>query len=803
MPVSLLQGLRVVEIGHGIAGPLAGMLLAEHGADLLRVLHGDSAGDDPLLGAILARGKIEARLRWDQPDERETLLQLLATADVVIENDGPAGRLVPALDYEELRRTVNPRLISCRIAAFPDFDPRATLPGHEAIVGAAGHLYTKPLGRPRYHEFPIGSVMSALYAANAIAAALLAREELGRGQHVDTSLYHADLISQVLQIFVKAGVPRGFLALKMIGSPAMRCWECQDDRYVYLHITMPSHSTRLLELLDETGFAQEAAELRAVMSPETMADPSQVKSIAEAKRIKDILTRVFRRRPADDWEELLGKEICCIKVREVGDWLTDSLAAGMTDACRVEDPVFGELLGPGALVSSPEIATQLGPRDVSDQALAALRERWGSPVSSEPVAAVAAEPPGPPLRGIRVLDLSRIIAGPAATRVLAELGAEVVSLQSSSQLDWALSFHLVFNAGKQAVTLDFRSDAGKQRFWTAVEAFAPHVLVQNYRHLGIARAAGVDPEAVRARLPNVAYTHMNAYGDRGVWQHRPGFEQVVQAVSGIQLAYAKGGRPKLLPSPVIDIGCGLLGSFGTLLSLLHQRRTGQGVVVTTHLTSVAVLLQLPQVAALQRQACYQRARDQGVAIEEQPDDEVVAGVLSSWTASACLAGPRRDVRRWLEHAGLVRPGEELEGGELALLQRKFSRWSPAAWRRQIAAAGVDRSVALISYPSIGQLIEELARSDSRARPFLHRRDYPGSSQPLAFMRPPFDLSLSPLPELDAPQVRGADTQRFLARVGVEVPAEQGLIPYPPDKPFLVWLSSLIRWGYFAWRSGNI
>ena len=80
-----------------------------------------------------------------------------------------------------------------------------------------------------------------------------------------------------------------------------------------------------------------------VMSPDTMRDPSQVKSIPEAKKIKAIYEEVFRSRPADEWEDRLGQELCCIKVRQVDEWLEDSLRAGMSDACRIEDPVFGEL----------------------------------------------------------------------------------------------------------------------------------------------------------------------------------------------------------------------------------------------------------------------------------------------------------------------------------------------------------------------------------------------------------------------------------------------------------------------------
>ncbi len=804
-PAELLAGLRVVEIGCGIAGPLVGMLLAEQGAEVVRVVSGPEPNPDPLLDAILGRGKLEAEVAWHHPEGRAILEILVANADIVIECPPALGGRRPDLDYERIRAETNPGLIDCLITPFPEYDPRAALPGHEAIAGAAGCLYSKPLGRPQYHDFSIGSVSSALYAANGVLAALIARLKLGRGQRVESNLYQCNMVAQVLQIFMQAGVPRGFLPLKMVGSPAMRCWECKDGRYVYLHITMPAHNVRILELLESGGFAAQARRLRSVMSPETMRDPSQVKSIPEAKRIKAIYEEVFVEQTADEWEALIGQELCCIKVRTVEEWLEDSLAAGMSDACRLDDSVFGELLAPGALVTSPEIQNTITPMVREAERFSELRERWTaepSPLATAPAAPEVGQPEAP-LAGVRVMDFSRIIAGPCAARVLAELGAEVISLQSPTNLDWALSFHLIFNAGKKSVTLDFKDEAGKEKLWAVLEDFQPDAFIQNYRNLDVARAVGVDPESMRRHFPKIAYTHLNAYGNHGVWKDRPGFEQVVQAVSGIQVAYARGGRPKLLPSPIIDIGCGLLGAFGTLLGLFHQRRTGAGLVATTHLTSVSVLLQLPQIVAMQRQRALAQAKTRGATVTWDPDGEVVAGVLSALTGSVCLAGPRRDLRRWLAHQGWAGNGHALEGRELEAAAEHFSSWSLRRWTRSLEEAGVSERVALLPYPRIRRLVGELPRVDPRPRPFLRRRPYPGCEQPLAFLRLPLNLSVSPLPEIDPPALRGGDSEEILGRIGEAVAREAGAVPYPPNKPLLVWLGSVIRWGYFAWKSGNI
>jgi crotonobetainyl-CoA:carnitine CoA-transferase CaiB-like acyl-CoA transferase len=807
MNEAVLAGLRVIELDsqEGLSAPLCGMLLAEQGAEVLRVVP-PQAPVDPVLDALLARNKTEVELDLRSAEGRAELDALLQHADVVIEDASQRYRV-----DVETARAANPKLISCHIPAFPDDDPRRVLPGHEALCGAAGFLYNKPLGKPRYHTFPIGSVTSALFAVNAVTAALIARYRTGRGQRVDVSRYGGSVVSQVVQVLVKAGVPRGFLPLKMIGSPFMRCWECGDGRFVYLHITLPTHNARMLELLAENGYAAEVERLRSsIMSEETMRDPSQVKSIPEAKKIKEVYSEIFLTQPAQAWEEILGSELCCIKVREVCEWLQDSLEAGMTDACEVDDPVFGRLLGPGASVALPEHLVAAAPREVGSEAFSALRDRWLSepaPLHSEQQASSDGAGSGDPLKhalsGFKVLDLSRVIAGPCAARTLAEFGADVISLQSETRLDWALSFHLIFNAGKRSVTLDFTDDAGKETLWKLIDWYQPDAFIHNYRHLDLARTIGVGPETMLERFPKLAYTHLNAYGNEGVWKERPGFEQVVQAVSGIQLAYAEKGRPKLLPSPIIDIGCGLLGAYGTMLSLYKGLRTGEGAVATTHLTNVSVLIQLLRVADFQRDACLARARQGGYAVRFDQDREVVAGVFWAFGELVMLAGPRADLRRWLRHIGLAKAGEAIEGEELEVVSGALYKRSLAHWRRTLVEAGVADTVGILSYPSVRTVNKEIRRTDPRPEPLVRKRDFPGCPQQLTFIANPVRMSATPLRDVPTPPERGGDTEAVLGQLGVSVEPGAGVQSYPPNKSLPVWLGSFIRWGYFAWKSGNI
>jgi crotonobetainyl-CoA:carnitine CoA-transferase CaiB-like acyl-CoA transferase len=798
----ILSGLRVVEIGRRIAGPVAGMILVEQGAEVVRVVDQSQPERDPIVAALLARGKTEVELDLSTEAGRASLRSLVETADVVIENREPGTMEQLGLDFDAIRASCNPLLISCSIPNFAPGDPREALPDYEAIVGTAGYLFEKPIGAPQVHDFPLGSVIAALFSTTGIVGALVSRLRTGRGQHVYAAATHADIFAQVVLVLMNTGIPRGFLPLKMVGTPFMGSWLCGDGRYIYMHMSLPAHAALILDVLEDAGYRDEVAELRGIMSEETLSDPSQVKSIPEAKAIKEVYRRIFLTRDAMEWEELLGKQLCCMAVRTVEEWIPATMDAGMADAGVVDDPVFGSVQVPGASVTVEEFPPLVVPRVLGGDAKAIARKWKRRKQGHGPLPGRELEPDlKHPLEGIRVMDIARVIAGPCAARILAELGAEVLTIQRPTRLDWALTFHLLFNAGKKHATIDTATDEGKRQLWALMEDFQPHAFIQNYRHMKLAQKIGVGPEHLRAKFPQIAYTHLNAYGNLGVWADQPGFEQVVQAVSGIQMTYGRGGKPKLLPSPVIDIGSGLLGAFGTALGIYHQLRTGESTVSTTHLTRTAVLYQVLPVARSQRERCLATAAERGISVHYDPGEQIVEGILRGRDAFFCVAGPRRDVVSWLRWSGL---GDDPGDGTNPLDEVSKKVWtrSVAHWQQDIHNAGLASTVAVLTVPAIKRMLDELPRLDPSEIPPIERRDYSGIDQQLTFIRNPIRLSDTPMADVAPAAVRGEHTPEILARIGEEPPPDY-MIPYPEAKPLHIWTATLIRWGYFAWRSGNI
>lgn len=787
----VLSGLRVVVCGGRIAALLTAQLLHDQGAEVVSIL--DKSGlipsscQEPLLSAMLGRGFVEARLDLTMPEHAEQLRRLLCHADVAIEDlPEKASRSLWALLDGSGIRDQNKGLVLCRIPAFPAGDPRAGLPDYEAVVGAAGGLFERPIGPPRFHNFLLGSVMAGLFAGCAVMAALIARLRDGLGQEVEVSRLRSNYFAQIIQVLMKSGVPRGFLTLRMIGTPFMRTWKCRDGRFVYLHVTLPGHAARLLDVLETLGFAQQVAALRGIISAETLRDPSQVKSIREAKKIARLLEGVFIERSADEWERTLGAELCCVKVRTAVEWVRDSIEAGMDDVCEIQDPEFGPIFAPGRAITIEGVPWRPISRLTDPKAIEQILSRW----QARPQVYRGPEKTDPPLQGYRIADLTRVIAGPCAGRILAELGADVVSIQNPTTLDWALAFHLMFNPGKKSVTVDFTKKEGQRALWAILRDLKPDALIQNYRHLDIARSLGIGPEVVREAFPDIVYTHLNAYGNEGGWRDRPGFEQVVQAVSGIQMTYGGGAKPRLLPTPAIDIGSGLLGAFATLVGLYNRGRTGRGCFTATHLTRVAVLFQLPEIAKFHREQhiLLSQGRDSSAS-----DKEVVSEIVRTFDCWAIVAGPSRDVLRLVGAQDSAKLSDSL--GRM---------WHATAgmWQRRAQALGISERVVVLPLVPLKRIIESESRISSN-KPAVFKREYPGVAKPLVFLRCPIRMYRTALPDISATPLRGQHTKEFLERVGIDVPEGAGVIPYPRERPFILWLVGLVRWGYFAWRSGNL
>jgi crotonobetainyl-CoA:carnitine CoA-transferase CaiB-like acyl-CoA transferase len=187
-----------------------------------------------------------------------------------------------------------------------------------------------------------------------------------------------------------------------------------------------------------------------------------------------------------------------------------------------------------------------------------------------------------PLAGVRVLDLTRVLAGPTCAKSLAEHGAEVLKISAGHLPDSGM-VDLDTGIGKLSARLDLR-DAGDAETLTSLTRKAD-VFVQSYRP-GALAARGFSPEALARLRPGIVCASLSAWGPTGPWSARRGFDSIVQAVSGIAHAHGDAERPKLLPVSAIDYVSGYLMAFGVCVALGRRAREGGSWLVRVALARV-------------------------------------------------------------------------------------------------------------------------------------------------------------------------------------------------------------------------
>ncbi len=194
----------------------------------------------------------------------------------------------------------------------------------------------------------------------------------------------------------------------------------------------------------------------------------------------------------------------------------------------------------------------------------------------------------PPLAGIRVLDFTRYLAGPFATMLLADYGADVVKVESRSGREFRPPgarrdsyFFLSSNRGKRSLTLDLKSAEGQELVRRLMPGF--DVVVENYRP-GVMEGFGLGPEAVRAEHPRLVYARISGFGADGPYRDRPGFDQIAQGMSGfMSLTGTDDSGPTRAGIAIGDLLAGMFAAHGVQLALLARERSGRGQVVDTSL----------------------------------------------------------------------------------------------------------------------------------------------------------------------------------------------------------------------------
>ena len=586
-----LRGLKVLDFGHYIAGPLLGMLLSDQGAEVIKVERpeGDPARKEPAF-ATWNRGKRSIALDLKNDVAQVTARALASKADVVIENFRPGVADRMGIGYARLAAE-NPSLVYCSLPGFGENHPDREKQGWEPIIGAATGLYPKVEGsyEPLYSPLPIASTFAAIVGAVAVTMALCARDRTSQGQRIEVPLYDA-MFTAMGRHLVKFHEMEDPDPRNQPRLPMQRQYQCADGRWVQNHGNYQRFVHQFLEAAGNPEWGAEA-----------VADFGKPLDLETADMWVQRFTETFRQRTALEWQEAISAAGgACTVCKTVEEWLDHPHPLEARMVVEVDDANLGPTKQPGVQVrlrGTPGAVQGRAPL-LGEHSRQILQELEGPSLASSTSNIMSGKNVLHALDGVRVLDLCIVLAGPTCGRTLAEYGADVIKIDDPSR-PYDPSGSLDVNRGKRSILLDLKKEEGRNVFFKLLET--ADVVVENYRKGSLAKL-GLDYESLRQCKPDLVYASLNAYGYDGPWSERPGWEQLAQATSGMQVR--RGGRddaPMLMPYPVNDYGTGMMGAYAVALALHERNRTGKGQSVDSGLALTAGLLQSPYFLAFEGQ----------------------------------------------------------------------------------------------------------------------------------------------------------------------------------------------------------
>lgn len=588
----LLGGMRVVDLTEGVAGAYAAKLLADQGATVVKV---ERAGGDPLrrwsaatpdtpvdgTGPLFAL--LHARTSEYVPAGDTAAVRVaLEGADLVLADDGSAT----VADTSGVAAPV------VTISWFGGDGPLAGAPADEftlqawcGLMSGCGTPDTPPLQMGIGH----GSWAAGAVGALGALAAHTWRERTGERTDVEVTALEvmAVCLTNYPPLYCRF---TGNAAMMSRGGDWPQIVRCKDG-WIGLCVFTP----------------QQWADFAGMIGHDELAGDERLNSMGGRGRNRELAQSVVR-----PWVE----QHTAAEIHELGGLFRVPVAfvgngRDVLDMSHfVERRVFETHDG---------FVAPRSPFLVDTVAVAAPDASTRAPVATSP-----ALPPALPLDGVRVLDLTAFWAGPAATHLLATLGADVVKVESPSRPDgmrfattrppsdpswveFSPTFHGT-NPGKRSVTVDFSTPEGRELVLRLVEHC--DVVVENFTPRVLPNV-GLDDDALREHRPDLVLLRMPAFGLDGPWRDHSGFAQTTEQVSGIAWLTGTPGIDPQVRSTVDPIA-GIHGAFVVVSALDHRRRTGEGVRIELPMAEVALNVAAePIVTWSASQVLLERAGNRG------------------------------------------------------------------------------------------------------------------------------------------------------------------------------------------------
>ncbi|OBJ11757.1 CaiB/BaiF CoA-transferase family protein [Mycobacterium colombiense] len=779
----------VIDLSTGIAGAYCTKLLADGGADVVKIEspEGDPlrrwsasgatipAGGDGALFSFLAGAKHSVVADLADDADAELVNRLLASADAVLWSAGSKVAEHPGFTPDAIHRRY-PHLTVTSITPFGLEGPWRDRAATEFTLQAwSGGIVG--LGRGEQERAPVfvggqvGEYLAGVYASAATLASRWRRIDGGAGELLDLSMLET-------QILCLTYYPVSYF--EVLGRP----W--RDMR----RPTIPGVAQAKDGLVDlGCGTAQQWFDLCAMVGHPEWIDEESPLSITEQANIHaEELFSWLAETPVDEIRELASAfRIPNAPVANGANVTSfdqfverDSFARNPRDG--FQQPSHPYRMQPAQL-RAPQPAPRLGEHTEHYRA---------APLPARPAPTGAAK--ALPLSGLRVLDMTTFWAGPCCTHSLALLGAEVIHVESTRRPDgtrmiagipiteeqwWEKSpIFEALNTNKKGLTLDLQSPRGRELLReliatcdVVVENFTPRVLDQ----------VGLDFATVQSIRPDTVMVRMPGFGLEGPWRDNPAFAYVIESASGVSWLTGYPDRTPYDPYSIGDPNAGVHALNAILLALEHRRRTGEGVFVEAAMVDAALSIAAEQVIEYTAYgALLERAGNRGPTAAPQnlylSADIDEFGRLDSWVAIGVATDDQWDglCRALGSPSWATDPTLSTESGRRThhdAIDEQLAAWCKHRSRDEIVATLWDAGVpvAKVMQPHRQPELEQLAFRD-----FFEEVDHPVngparlSSVPMRFSAGPHKFHTEHAPLL------GQHNHELLSGLGLSDPEIAGL-----------------------------
>jgi crotonobetainyl-CoA:carnitine CoA-transferase CaiB-like acyl-CoA transferase len=549
-----LDNLSVVDFGLGLPGALVTRMLADAGAEIRRI---EPLAGDPFyeLYPCYSVWRCDAQISRAETLAAATALAAdsLASADVCVVGGEDFPGVAWKVDVEDLARS-HPRLVILEIAGYCHGMPEAKAPAVDLLVQAySGLVHEQYSDRPMLYAMPAPSYGAALQGLVGLLAALVDREQTGKGQIVRTSLFEGALswLGHTWFISERSDWSMDLVVPKDVSQLIFRC---ADDKYLHFALVTANARANVYGVL---GIDDAAAG-----SPHGGL-PSLAKGARNFYGDVDLLqSYITKWKRADLLEKLWALGVAAEPVNKPGEAWDDE-----------------QVIHNGTIRREADGLSRVGlPFKVDfNDAGEARRARKTSESA-------------PPLQGVRIVDFGTFAAGPHASMILGDLGADVIKVESLAG-DPIHSFYRPYSTssrGKRHLAIDMKKPQGVE---IALRLSRGADIVHHNFRPGVAQRLGIDAQTLHRLKPSLIILETSGYGASGPKSQGAGIDYALQALCGHEEHAAGDGNGLTCYNlTTVDFAAGMLGAFCSLVAQLHKERTGSGATLATSLLETGLFL---------------------------------------------------------------------------------------------------------------------------------------------------------------------------------------------------------------------